>query len=220
MTEISTITFAKSGRTPKGILVVLAGEGLTLGSRTKALGLDGLVRRAAKAADFTGKSMKALDILAPADAKLDRLIVVGVGKAAEVGEHDWLRLGGVAMGALAKGTNATVLLERPDGVALDPGSAADFALGLALRSYSFDKYKPSKDGNGNSLAKPPPAVTVLVEDLTRVKSAWSARSAAAAGVTAARDLVNEPANVLGPVEFAREAAALKSLGVVVEVLIE
>jgi leucyl aminopeptidase len=37
-------------------------------------------------------------------------------------------------------------------------------------------------------------------------------------VVLARDLVNEPANVLYPVEFARRASALKKLGVLVEVL--
>ncbi len=34
----------------------------------------------------------------------------------------------------------------------------------------------------------------------------------------ARDLVNEPANILYPEEFARRAGALKKLGVTVEVL--
>jgi leucyl aminopeptidase len=40
----------------------------------------------------------------------------------------------------------------------------------------------------------------------------------AEGVIIARDLVNEPPNVLYPEEFARRAAALRKLGVVVEVL--
>ena len=38
------------------------------------------------------------------------------------------------------------------------------------------------------------------------------------GVTLARDLVNEPANVLGPAEFAARAKELTKLGVQVEVL--
>ena len=38
------------------------------------------------------------------------------------------------------------------------------------------------------------------------------------GVLIARDLVNEPANVLFPEEFARRAGNLKKLGVAVEVL--
>jgi leucyl aminopeptidase len=220
MTEISRITFAKPGRTPKGTVVVMAGDGLSLGPRASALGIEGLVRRAAKAADFSGKSMKSLDILAPASFAFDRLVVLGLGKTAELGENDWLRLGGSAMGVLPRGSSATILLERPDGATLDPKSAADFALGLALRSYSFDKYKPTKDGNGGALRKPPAAVTVMVDDLARVKSAWSTRAAIADGVAMARDLVNEPPNVLGPVEFAREAASLKSVGVVIEVLDE
>ena len=52
------------------------------------------------------------------------------------------------------------------------------------------------------------------------KSAWTARAAVAEGVILARDLVNEPANVLGPVEFAARAEELKALGVEVEVLTE
>ena len=40
----------------------------------------------------------------------------------------------------------------------------------------------------------------------------------AKGVTIARDLVNEPANELGPVEFAAECEKLKDLGVEVEIL--
>jgi leucyl aminopeptidase len=44
------------------------------------------------------------------------------------------------------------------------------------------------------------------------------RDAIAVGVINARDLVNEPPNVLFPVEFARRASQLKKLGVSVEVL--
>jgi leucyl aminopeptidase len=40
------------------------------------------------------------------------------------------------------------------------------------------------------------------------------------GVTLARDLVNEPANVLGPVEFAARAKELEALGMEVEILTE
>ena len=38
------------------------------------------------------------------------------------------------------------------------------------------------------------------------------------GVVWARDLVNEPANVLYPNEFARRASGLRKLGILVEVL--
>ena len=220
MTETSRITFAQIGRVPKGTVVVLAEDGVKLGAAASALGIGAVVRRAAAAADFSGAAMKVLDILAPADAGFDRLIVVGAGKASELLGHDWQRFGGSAMGVLKRGSAATILLERPDGEPVDADSAAEFAVGLALRSYSFDKYRPSKDENGNVNRKPPPAVTVLVDNPAKARSAWRPRAAIVEGVVMARDLVNEPANVLGPVEFAKEASSLKGLGVVVEVLTE
>ena len=220
MTTISKISFAKSGRAIKGTVVVLAGEGVKLGAAAAGLGVGDVVGRAAKIASFTGKPMTVLDVLAPADVGIDRLIVVGLGKPSKLDEDSWLRIGGTVMGALKRGTSATVVLQRPDGD-LDPEDAADFALGLALRSYSFDKYGPAKNNDGKQeQKKAPPSVTVQVDNLSQVRSAWRSRLAIAEGVVLARDLVNEPANVLDPVEFATEATKLRSLGVVVEVLSE
>ena len=51
-----------------------------------------------------------------------------------------------------------------------------------------------------------------------MEKAFAPRGAVANGVVIARDLVNEPANVLYPEEFARRAGNLKKLGVVVDVL--
>jgi len=59
-----------------------------------------------------------------------------------------------------------------------------------------------------------------VADPAAARKAAQAREAVAAGVIAARDFVNEPANVLTPVEFARRAAELKKLGVQIEILDE
>jgi leucyl aminopeptidase len=46
------------------------------------------------------------------------------------------------------------------------------------------------------------------EDAAACKKAFASRQAVADGVTLARDLVNEPANMLGPVEFAARAEEL------------
>ena len=63
-------------------------------------------------------------------------------------------------------------------------------------------------------------MTIQVAELAGARAAWAARGAIADGVLMARDLVNEPPNVLGPVEFAERAKGLKGLGVEVEVLTE
>ncbi|CAN5371967.1 hypothetical protein BH10PSE9_BH10PSE9_16720 [soil metagenome] len=220
MTDFANISFAKPGRMPPaGTVVALVGEDLVLGPGARALGIETIVRRAASVGDFKGKSKAVLDLLAPAGTEFDRLILVGTGKADEIAEKDWISLGGAAMGALGKAKAATVIFERPDGRRLGRAPAAEFALGMKLRAYAFDKYRTG-DNDTNGSRKEAAAITIWVADLAAIKATWSSRAAIADGVLMARDLVNEPANVLGPVEFAEQAKGLKKLGVEVEVLTE
>jgi leucyl aminopeptidase len=218
MTTLANVNFQKPGRKPAGTLIVLAGEDLLLGPQARGLAVEALIARAAAAASFKGKAMTTLDLYAPAGIDLDRLIVLGCGKVGDLKEHDWLRLGGAAIGAVGRGKSATVLLERPDGGKLGAEAAAEFGLGIALRSYAFDKYKKDKSEDGND--KGPGEVTLWLSEPAEARRAFVARQAAADGVALARDLVNEPPNVLGPLEFAARAEELKRLGVEVEILTE
>jgi leucyl aminopeptidase len=217
MTDLARITFAGPQGKPEGTVVVLASDQLELGRRAKALGVGNIVKAAAATADFKAKARTTLDILAPAEAGLDRLIVVGTGKAAELTERDWASLGGVVKGALGKAKAATVVLERPDGKKMRGDAAANFALGMKLRGYAFDDYK---QGSEDAPKDKEVAVTIAVDDLAAARAAWRAREPIAMGVMLARDLVNEPPNLLGPVEFADRAKALSKVGVKVEVLTE
>jgi leucyl aminopeptidase len=207
--------FAAPGR---GVLVVFCDDALKFGPATrKAIApAAGLVGRAAKAEGFTGKSGTALELVVPEGLKVARLVVVGVGKAAEIKQNNFITLGGAALGKLPKrATEACVFAELPSG-AMRPDHAADLAQGIALRAYAFDRYKTKRKDED----KPPASrkITVAVGDVTAVRRAYGAREAVAAGVLLARDLVNEPANVLFPLEFARRAGALKKAGCAVEVL--
>jgi leucyl aminopeptidase len=219
MTALSPIAFAKPGRLPGGTLVVLAGDELRLGPVARSLGVEEIVRRAAAASGYKAKSMTVLDILAPAGLGLDRLIAIGTGKPGDLKERDWARLGGAAMGALGRGKAATAIVERPDGKRLAPAAVAGFGLGAQLRSYAFDKYKKDRkeDGNGD---RAPSSLAIWTADAADVRREWRAAEALAAGTALARDLVNEPPNVLGPVEFAARAKELTALGVEVEILTE
>jgi leucyl aminopeptidase len=224
MTDLAKIMFAKPARKTAGTLVVMAGTDVQLGPAARALGLDDVIRRATAAAEFTGKARTTLEILAPAKG-VDRIVVVGTGKPAEVKAEDWALLGGAAMGALGKAKRATVVFERPDGQPVDPWAAAEFALGAKLRAYAFDKYKGNGGAKGDGASenggrREPVEVTIAVDDLPAVRSAWATREAVAEGVLIARDLVNEPANVLGPLEIAAHVKDMVGKGVKVEILDE
>ena len=102
---------------------------------------------------------------------------------------------------------------------LDSAAAADFALGLRLRGYRFEKYKTRKKESDEENAGTPD-FHIGVGQAGAARGLWRQRSAAADGVELARDLVNEPPNVLFPAEFADRAKALEKLGVEARVLDE
>ena len=202
----------------KGVFFVFCDERRKLGAATlKALGpAAALVERAAKAEHFTGKSGSALDLAMPEGLKASRLVVIGAGKAAALTPKDLLTLGGTAMGKLpASAGEATIFADLPSG-AMRAEAAAELAQGARLRAYRFDRYKTKrKDAEERPASR---TVTVAVADVAAARKADAPRAGVTEGVLLARDLVNEPANVLYPIEFARRAGALKKLGVTVEVL--
>jgi len=116
-----------------------------------------------------------------------------------------------------RAAEADILLDLP-AAAMKPDQAADFALGLGLRAYAFERYKTKRKEDEEKRGKL--RLTLGVADVPTSRKAWGRREALCGGVVLARDLVNEPANVLHPEEFARRAAGLKKLGVAVEVLNE
>jgi len=218
MAALRSLSFTPFAAPARGVLVAFCEEGLKFGPATrKALGpVRELIDRAAAADRFTGRAGSALELSAPAGLRVARLVVVGAGKADRFKAYDFVKLGGIAMGKIpSAATEATIFAELAGG-ALKPDQAAELALGARLRAYVFDRYKTKrKEGE-----EPPanPQLKIAVGDRDASTRAWRAREPVANGVIMARDLINEPANVLYPEEFARRASALKKVGVQVQVL--
>ena len=200
-----------------GVLIVFCEDGLKFGPAARAAlqSAGDLVTRAAAATRFKGKNASILDIPAPAGLAASRLVVVGAGKGRDLAPVDFVKLGGVAMGQVSAAAEATILTDLPGG-AVKPERAADLALGVRLRAYAFDRYKTRRKDEDERPKEV--KVAIAVANVPATQKAYAARAAVADGVVIARDLINEPANVLYPEEFARRAANLKKLGVAVEVL--
>ena len=222
------VHFVSLSTAPQGALLLLAGADCALGATAKAYDerTKGMLTRAAHAAEFTGKGKGAIEVLAPAGLEVPRIVLAAASSTAK--DLDRLLLGGYvyAQAAARKGDAATIVAELAD-----PGSvsadtlAVDLALGALLRSYTFRKYrtkKPEESGEG----EPAPAreglqrLMIACAKPEAAAKTFAARKAVAEGVYLARDLVNEPANALGPVEFADRLAALTEAGLEVEVLDE
>jgi leucyl aminopeptidase len=215
------VSFAAPGNVRSGAWVVGVAEGASLNGAAaradKASG--GALSRALKVSKFAGKPGQVIEILAPQGTAASRLLLVGLGAAgafdANAAENLSAALGGRLNGAGE--TAVTYEIEVPKGAKLKaPTLAAHLALGAQLKSYAFNHYRTRNlDEYEQKLA----TVTIATESVSDAKKAWTGLEAVASGMFFARDLVNEPPNVLSPVEFARRVKSrLTKLGLTVDVL--
>ncbi len=217
MAYLPTITFSNLKQPTGGNLVLLCDENNnfspSLGAKDGAA-LGSLL----KLVKFTGKSMKCRELVKPFETGFNQVVVIGVGDVEKLGEHDWLKLGGKAFGAASSFGKVVVMLDLPKNetdTGVSAKNAADFALGAKLAAYKFDRYKSKSEKE-----KPPLKLTIMSGRATAARNIWKQEAGVADGVLLARDLVNEPANVLSPREFSKRAIALGKLGVDVEILDE
>jgi leucyl aminopeptidase len=225
VSDQATISFVPLDPPTDGIVALFAEEGPKLTPIAKAIDKSskGLLSRAAEISGFKGKKDSTLDLIAPSGLKFARLVLFGLDKPGGYREEDWLNLGGSVRAQFTgrEGDAVHIILDAGPRVA-SPEDVANFALGAQLRGYKFQKYK-SKAKKKNGASESTPSLKRIVIHCADPKSAIKAFVSARAlanGVTIARDLVNEPANVLGPAEFAQQTKALTKLGVKVEILSE
>ena len=227
MSQRPEIRFVALDAAPSPVVAMLVGADLAMPPLLK--GLDqrsgGAVARAAKAADFKGKAGSSIEILSPERLEMARLHLVGTSRNEPANDVDWMRVGASAFAALSARPGAALSLfaEPPEKTSVATAElGALVAYGALLRSYSFRKYRtvrrPDDDNGKTDSDKKPSVLLIHCKDPGATEKAFADKLALAEGVFFARDLVNEPANALGPVEFADRAGDLAALGVEVEVL--
>lgn len=219
------IVFTGPGMATSGALVVGVYEGGEFTSSAKQVDkkIRGAVKRAIKVSRFNGKAGQKLMVVAPEGTRLDRVLVVGMGKPGHMSELSLQNLGGGIYAALAfsGSKTATVMVDAHEKSKVSlAGMAAAIAEGAKLRSYRFERYRtngadPGNNGNG----KPPiTTLTVSCKGAARAKVVYKDRAKIADGVFMTRDLVTEPPNVLYPETLANRCKELIKLGVKVEIL--
>lgn len=213
-------TFAAIATPDSGTLVL----GAVDGSKLTATGADidrntgGALKRAMKAGRFTGKKGQLLSILQPQGLKLDRIVLVGLGKPANLTALAMRDIGGkVIADLLGSGDQTAAVAVDPikGAKATGPALAANFAYGAALRNYRFDRYRTKEKPEDKPRLK---SLKVMTGTAAAARTAFAGMTKVADGVFTARDLVTEPGNVIYPKTLAAEAKKLTKLGVKVEVL--
>jgi len=178
----------------------------------------GLLRKLASAGEVTGKMLEFTLIHSPAGLKAARLLLVGAGKREQFNSAVLRKVSGAALRYLkARSVKQFAFLVREGDATQD--SAQAFAEGAITGDFETDKYKTEKK-NGKTiddvrLAGFPDAEKAAGE------TGLSQGRIVADAQNFARELINEPSNLLTPRILAERAEAMaRESGLSVEILDE
>ena len=199
---VPDIGFAQPGELPESGILVLPTSGGKLLNSLYNQQLSGSIEQAVATAQFGADADTTLSLYAM--APYDRVLLVETGEPGLDARRLRSAAGAVAQAlssSTAGGGPVSVLLQNVQSTAEAP--AANFALGLALGGYRFDKYKTVEESQEDAEA---PAVTLYTDNPEQAASQWSDDwRGVAEGVFFARNLVSEPANVIYPESFVDRA---------------
>lgn len=171
---------------------------------------DGKISASLSASGFTGAASAVQVFHAPAK-NINSLLVVGLGKLSEINNDTLERAAAIAIkNTISLGPKSIEFKLKGSEIDSDKNASA-LAFGAGMASYRFDKYKTKiKPQNTIKLE------TILID--ADDNGLFIGLEQRLNGVSFARDLMNEPPNVLNPPEFSKRLVELQKLGVKVTVL--
>ena len=201
---VATDLEALAARTGRIAVLADAGQPLSPAARRLDRLMKGALARAVGSDAFGRlKAGEAMELAYPAGLAADAVQLVRLPRRTDAAQA---RKAGSAMGKALGPAGLLVLAESH-------AAAPEIAFGLAMRAYDFNPHKTGEKKEAG-------AVDMMVSNPEAIAAASAAGAAVAEGVFFARDLVNEPANVLTTHDFAARLAAMGELGLEVEILEE
>lgn len=175
---------------------------------------SGALVRAAQEQAFAGKAKQQFIFVAAQGRTSRRIALVGLGAARDLTAESLVRLGGVSARIAQSVQAKTLCIVAPDASGPEAAQVHNIARGCVLGGYRYTAYK-------SEAPKKPTLAKVVLHAAAKAANQTQAHAAQAIaeGTLLARELVNEPPNVLYPETFAKRAQTLgKKAGVKVRVL--
>ena len=170
---------------------------------------NGMLSAILKRGDMDGKTGQTLLLPTTGIVGVQRLLLLGCGKQAEMNERSFARVISAIADALAS-SGARDAEFSPGEIPLKGRDLAwkvrQSALLLGNSEYRFDSLKSNKPEAPKGLRKL--AVNVAKKDAAKAKQAITEASAISSGMSLTRDLGNLPANICTPTYLARQAREL------------
>ncbi|MFB0637990.1 leucyl aminopeptidase [Candidatus Phytoplasma solani] len=161
--------------------------------------------------NFQGAFGSQIKLLYPEGSPVACLKVIGLGKKTNLNDEIFLKVGGLCLSNITKTSKIIVFIDA------SVSHIMHFVLGMLLKNYSFNRYHTRKN-NANSANLTKTEVTFITENAYICQQELQQVTSLCRGVNLTKELVNEPANVLGTCEFVEKIKQLRQLGVEVEIL--
>ena len=161
---------------------------------------EGVISSLIETGEFSGKSGESAYVHNTGGLKARRLLLMGYGKKEEFSSDNVRRMAGAAARTLrGKKSRTFAFLRRSD---LNIGESAQAATeGALLSLYDIDKYHTS-DKTENHLDQ---MILITVDGVDELRAGIETGRIIAEATNFARDVINEPANIMTPTELARRA---------------
>ena len=167
---------------------------------------------------FAGKEGEVYTFTREINEDLQTVLLVGLGKEEDLSLEDFRKVAGNSIKKCVELKLNKVFLRMPSVKILELSEIAKaMTYGAVLGNYTFDKYKTSKKET-KEIEVSIGAHGVSDETINEIVKAMEEGREIAEGVIIARDLVNEPSNVIYPETLANEAVKVsKESGFEIEV---
>ncbi len=172
------------------------------------------INHAVNCENFEFSKFASLEIINDKNNLFSKIIIISPGQKSLVSGNDLAIIGGKInqISSKSKNKKVSVLVAREFS---DDESLVDIGFGATLNTYKFDKYKSKK-----KTIKQINEITIISKNAVKLRNKFRQKNSVAEGIFLARDLVNEPSNILNPEEYAKRIKGLSKYGLKVEVLNE
>jgi|TARA_Y100000022_G_scaffold26797_1_gene20364 leucyl aminopeptidase len=164
--------------------------------------------------DFNFNKFSSLEIINDKNTSFSKIILISPGKKSSIHGNDFAIIGGKINQISSKSNKKIVSILVAKEFSTDD-NLIQIGFGATLNTYKFDKYKTKK-----KTKKQINEVKIISNNASKLKNKLKNKNSVAEGIFLARDLVNEPSNVLNPEAYAKRIKELSKFGLKVEILNE
>jgi len=190
-------------------------EGLLLDQKSKNdVAIQKIFEKHIKLSGSSKYEPQSLDTFTSSNNDYDRIIFFRISDLVQKDENGWINIGGQVLQYLQNNriTEVSVRLETTMKNIELMTLPARIAFGMGLKAYSFDKYKTTK------ATKKVNHVKFITHHFVTTQNIYKEYDSILNGVNLTRDLVNEPSNVLTPIEFVSRIKNLSSPNLNIRIL--